>query len=47
LETFLAAARAVQSPSAFVLGRRIFELGAHAVLVHEKVGERDQPRKDA
>jgi hypothetical protein len=40
LRTFLAAVGAGQTPGAFVLGRCIFELGAHAVLVHEKVGKR-------
>ena len=40
LGTFLAAVRAGQTPGAFVLARCIFELGAHAVLVHETVGKR-------
>jgi len=34
LRTFLLAVREGQKPSAFVLGRAIFELGAHATLVY-------------
>ena len=40
LGTFLAAVGARQTPGAFVLARCIFEPGAHAVLVHEKVWKR-------
>jgi hypothetical protein len=40
LRTFVLAVRERQWPSAFVLGRAIFELGAHGILVHQKSEKR-------